>query len=183
MAPSAALVADNPIGSISRHLACAEIAAGNERTASLLELPGLSAWVYSVPVRRIILAGTGPEGGDGIANLPQVVAEGQQATPAEPRLFLFFDRTESSQRAGRAFITRQRRRTTERDQDSTEQTVAAQLEAIVRWGGSPTADAAVRLQHISQPVLVVNGKSDVMVPTINSLALFQQLPNARLSLP
>ncbi len=64
---------------------------------------------------RIILAGTGPEGGEGTANLPQVVAEGQQATPAEPRLFLFFDRTESSQRAGRAFITRQRRRTTERD--------------------------------------------------------------------
>jgi pimeloyl-ACP methyl ester carboxylesterase len=70
----------------------------------------------------------------------------------------------------------------QRDQGSTEQTVAAQLEAIVRWGGSPTADAAVRLQRISQPVLVVNGKSDVMVPTINSFALFQQLPNARLSL-
>lgn len=133
-------------------------------------------------VRRIILAGTGPEGGEGIEYLPQIVAEGQQATPAEPRLFLFFDRTDSSQRAGRAFITRQQRRTSERDPDSSEQTVAAQLEAIVRWGASPTAEAAVRLQHISQPVLVVNGKSDVMVPTINSYALFQQLPNARLSL-
>jgi pimeloyl-ACP methyl ester carboxylesterase len=30
-------------------------------------------------VRRIILAGTGPEGGGGIANLPRVVAEGQCA--------------------------------------------------------------------------------------------------------
>ena len=29
-------------------------------------------------VRRIILAGTGPEGGDGIANLPQVVAKGSR---------------------------------------------------------------------------------------------------------
>ena len=133
-------------------------------------------------VRRIILAGTGPEGGEGIEYLPQIVAEGQQATPTEPRLFLFFDRTDSSQRAGRAFITRQQRRTSERDPDSSEQTVAAQLEAIVRWGASPTAEAALRLQHISQPVLVVNGKSDVMVPTINSYALFQQLPNARLSL-
>lgn len=38
---------------------------------------------------------------------------------------------------------------------------------------------STRLQHISHPVLVVNGKSDVMGPTINSYALFQQLPNAR----
>jgi hypothetical protein len=47
--------------------------------------------------------------------LLQIVAEGQQATPAEPRLCLFVDRTDSSQRAGRAFITRQQRRTSERE--------------------------------------------------------------------
>src|SRR5687768_7884810 len=46
-----------PMRSISRHLACAEIAAGNERTASLLELPGLSAWVYSVPVGSVTAGG------------------------------------------------------------------------------------------------------------------------------
>src|SRR3954454_7460050 len=44
---------------------------------------------YPELVHRIILAGTGPEGGEGIANLPQVVTEGQRATPEEPRLFLF----------------------------------------------------------------------------------------------
>src|SRR5688572_17115695 len=49
---------DNPTGSSSRQLVCAEIAAGNERTASLLELPGLAAWVHSVP------AGPGDAGGD-----------------------------------------------------------------------------------------------------------------------
>jgi pimeloyl-ACP methyl ester carboxylesterase len=31
-------------------------------------------------------------------------------------------------------------------------------------------------------VLVVNGKTDVMVPTINSVALFQGLPSAKLVL-
>jgi fermentation-respiration switch protein FrsA (DUF1100 family) len=36
--------------------------------------------------------------------------------------------------------------------------------------------------QIAQPVLVVNGKNNMMVPTINSYALFQQLPNARLTL-
>ena len=47
---------DHPIG-ISRHLVCAEIAAGNERTASLLELPGLAAWVHSVPVGHVDAGG------------------------------------------------------------------------------------------------------------------------------
>jgi pimeloyl-ACP methyl ester carboxylesterase len=35
---------------------------------------------------------------------------------------------------------------------------------------------------IARPVLVVNGKNDVLVPTINSYTLFQQLPDARLLL-
>lgn len=137
---------------------------------------------YPHLVRRMILAGTGPEGGEGIEHLGQVVVEGQKASPAEPRLFLFFERTESSQRAGHAFIERQARRTRDRDPDSTEQTIAAQLDAIVGWGARPSADAAARLENITQPVLVVNGKRDVMVPTINSYALFQQLPNASLIL-
>jgi pimeloyl-ACP methyl ester carboxylesterase len=35
---------------------------------------------------------------------------------------------------------------------------------------------------VTQPVLIVNGKTDVMVPTLNSYTLFQQLPDARLVL-
>ena len=133
-------------------------------------------------VRRMILAGTGPEGGEGIVNLPRVIAEGQQATPAEPRLYLFFDRTPSSQAAGQAFIGRQGQRTVDRDPESSNETVAAQLAAIVRWGGLPSDAAASRLERIPHPVLVVNGKTDVMVPTINSVALFNGLPNAKLVL-
>jgi pimeloyl-ACP methyl ester carboxylesterase len=133
-------------------------------------------------VRRIILAGTGPEGGEGIQNLGAVVARALQVSPAEPRLYLFFDESETSQRAGRAFIQRQARRTVDRDRESTEETVGAQLSAIVRWGGSPSAESVTRLRSIRQPVLVVNGKNDVMIPTINSYVLFQQLPDARLLL-
>ena len=44
--------------SIARRLECAETWAGNERTAGLVELPGLVAWVHSVP------AGPGEAGGD-----------------------------------------------------------------------------------------------------------------------
>jgi phosphoserine phosphatase RsbU/P len=49
---------ENPMQSMPRHLACAETWAGNKRTASLVELPGLTAWVHSVP------AGPGHAGGD-----------------------------------------------------------------------------------------------------------------------
>ena len=133
-------------------------------------------------VRRMILAGTGPEGGVGIANLGQVVAQARQTSPDEPRLFLFFDRTESSQRAGRAFIERQARRTADRVPDSTPQAVRAQLSAIVGWGSSTGRENGARLRYITQPVLIVNGKNDVMVPTINSYDLFEQLRDARLIL-
>jgi pimeloyl-ACP methyl ester carboxylesterase len=133
-------------------------------------------------VRRVILAGTGPEGGEGIRDLGRVLAQAQQASPVEPRLYLFFSETQSSQRAGRAFIERQARRTRDRDPDSSEQTVNTQFKAIVDWGDSPGPQAATRLQRIAQPVLVVNGKTDVMVPASNSYALFQALPNATLLL-
>ncbi len=133
-------------------------------------------------VRRVILAGTGPEGGEGIRDMGGVVARGRQASPAEPRLFLFFEQTESSQRAGRAFIERQARRTADRDPDSSEQTFTAQLRAIADWGAPPGPEPLVRPRDVAQPVLVVNGRNDLMVPTINSYALFQQLPDAKLVL-
>ena len=49
---------ENRARSIPRHLACAEIWAGNDTAASLVELPGLTAWVHSVP------AGPDRAGGD-----------------------------------------------------------------------------------------------------------------------
>jgi sigma-B regulation protein RsbU (phosphoserine phosphatase) len=44
--------------SMPRRLQCAETWSGSERTASLIELPGLIGWVYSAP------AGPGDAGGD-----------------------------------------------------------------------------------------------------------------------
>jgi pimeloyl-ACP methyl ester carboxylesterase len=133
-------------------------------------------------VRRVILAGTGPEGGEGIRNLPQVLQQAQKNSPNELRLFLFFEQTDTSQGAGRAFIKRQAQRTADRDPESSAQTVGAQATAIVAWGSNGNSRSTRRLQRISQPVLVVNGKNDIMVPTINSYALFQELPDARLTL-
>ena len=98
------------------------------------------------------------------------------------RRYLFFEQTDTSQDAGRAFLKRQAQRTTDRDPESSQQTVGAQFTAIVAWGTDGDPRSVRRLQQITQPVLVVNGKNDIMVPTINSYTLFQRLPNARLSL-
>jgi len=177
----------NTVHAMAQHALAFVAALGLKRVDLLgFSLGGFIAQVIAAHrpelVRRMILAGTGPEGGVGIANLGQVVAQARQTSPAEPRLFLFFDRTESSQRAGRAFIERQARRTADRVRDITAQAVSAQLSAFVAWGSSSGRVNGPRLRYFAQPVLIVNGKNDVMVPTVNSYDLFQQLNDARLIL-
>jgi pimeloyl-ACP methyl ester carboxylesterase len=54
----------------------------------------------------------------------------------------------------------------------------AQLKAIHRWGQQKPADLA----SIDQPVLVMNGESDKMVPTKNTVDLDRRLPNSQLVL-
>lgn len=75
-------------------------------------------------VRKMILAGTGPAGGEGI----------------------------------------------------TVSAYVAQLQALSAWGKKAPAD----LSRIRQPVLVVNGDNDRMVPTINTHDLARRLPNSQL---
>jgi pimeloyl-ACP methyl ester carboxylesterase len=52
----------------------------------------------------------------------------------------------------------------------------AQLTAIHRWGQQTPADLA----SIHQPVLLMNGDSDKMVPTTNTVDLHRRLPNSQL---
>ena len=60
------------------------------------------------------------------------------------------------------------------------QTTQAQLAAITQWGKGDGAKKP--LSAIDHPVLVANGDNDIMVPTINSVALFRALPKAELSI-
>ena len=96
-------------------------------------------------------------------------------------LYLFFSPSEESQAAGRAFWER---RHTRADQDipSSMEAMHAQAAADWRWGAVPKTDRYGQLKEIKQPVLVVNGHDDIMVPSINSFILEQHLPNATLIL-
>jgi len=132
-------------------------------------------------IRHVILAGTGPQGGEGMDHMPPKVVE--HATREKPILedflYLFFSQSETSQAAGRAFWER---RHTRLDQDvpSSVAAMGAQGNAIAAWGIVPQLDRYASLRRIKHPVLVVNGADDIMVPTINSFILQQRIPNATL---
>jgi pimeloyl-ACP methyl ester carboxylesterase len=135
-------------------------------------------------VRRLILAGTGPAGGEGISDVEAVLTGAMQKGAAQgrhPKSFLFFSPTSSSQRAGQEFLTRLAARKQDLDTAASNETIQAQVKAIAVWG-SPSSAKEVDLGAIRQPALVVNGNHDIMVPTSNSIVLFEKLGNAQLSL-
>jgi pimeloyl-ACP methyl ester carboxylesterase len=57
----------------------------------------------------------------------------------------------------------------------------AQIKAIGKWG-PPRAGAFEYLRAITQPTLVINGSNDVIIYTVNSFILQQNLPNVQLIL-
>jgi pimeloyl-ACP methyl ester carboxylesterase len=132
-------------------------------------------------VRKLILAGTGPAGGEGIDKVTRVTyldtARGL-LTRQDPKQFLFFTRTPNGRRAGKAFLARLQERTSDRDQAISVGSFRAQLKAIHRWGQQKPADLA----RIHQPVLAMNGDSDKMVPSNNTVDLDRRLPNSQLVL-
>jgi pimeloyl-ACP methyl ester carboxylesterase len=151
-------------------------------------LGGLVAQALTVAepglVRRLVLVGTGPRGGDGMATLTpeaQAVFGATYANPDELWLGVFFTPTETSQVAGRAFLKRFRLRQQGRDPEVSDKVAPAQIEAIGKWG-APRAGAFDYLRNITQPTLVINGSNDVIIYTVNSFILQQNLPNAQLIL-
>jgi pimeloyl-ACP methyl ester carboxylesterase len=132
-------------------------------------------------VRRIILAGTAPAGGEGIINVGAVLQDAIAKAGAEnkhPKHLLFFRPSKNSQKAADAFLSRLSERKQDRDAAVTNEAIHAQVVAITKWGMAPASS----LCSIRQPVLVVNGDNDIMVPTINSVELARNLPNAELSI-
>jgi pimeloyl-ACP methyl ester carboxylesterase len=135
-------------------------------------------------VRRLVLVGTGPRGGEGMAELAPEVAP-LFGTAYDPQdlmwLPIFFSPSETSQAAGQSFLDRIRARTEDRDVAVSQATVTAHLAAAHEWGAAAPASFDY-LKAIRHPTLVVNGSSDIVVATVNSYILQQNLPNADLIL-
>jgi uncharacterized protein (DUF427 family)/pimeloyl-ACP methyl ester carboxylesterase len=135
-------------------------------------------------VRRLVLVGTGPRSGEGMAGLTPEAAEIFGATYAHPDdlwLRVFFTPSEASQAAGRGYLKRFRLRTEGRDPEVSDKVAPAQIEALGKWGSSRQAPYEY-LGALSQPTLVVNGDADVIIYSVNSFILQQNIPNAQLIL-
>src|SRR3984893_6915177 len=136
------------------------------------------------PVRRLVLVGTGPRSGEGMATLTPEAQEIFGATYDKPDhlwLRVHFTRSEKSQAAGREFLKRFRLRAENRDPEVNEKVAPAQIEAISKWG-APQEKPFEYLKSIRHPTLVINGSNDAIIYTVNSFILQQNLPNAQLIL-
>jgi pimeloyl-ACP methyl ester carboxylesterase len=134
-------------------------------------------------VRRLVLAGTGPQGGKDMhvyrGELLEAAIRDEQGP--EDVLTLFFERTEGSKELGGQYIARIFSRTEDRDAVPDLAARDAQLTAIFTWGIADETRLPT-LAGITQPTLVANGDNDLMVPTENTHLLARHLPNAKLSI-
>jgi pimeloyl-ACP methyl ester carboxylesterase len=137
-------------------------------------------------VGELILAGTGPRGGEGMATFAPGTAyfffEKKYDKPNDLWLDVLFAPSEASQRHGRSFLERMQTRVTDRDLPANEKVGPAQLAAVGKWGTVPEIGRYSDLKKITQRALVVNGSNDIVLPTVNSFILQQHLPNAQLLL-
>jgi pimeloyl-ACP methyl ester carboxylesterase len=133
-------------------------------------------------VRRLVLVGTGPRSGE---RMDTGTPEGKQIlgatyeNPDDLWLRVHFTPSQVSQAAGHGFLMRFRLRTKDRDPEVTGKAALAQRAAIAEWGAK-REHAWDYLKEIKQPTLVVNGSDDVIIDTINSYILQQNLPNSQL---
>jgi pimeloyl-ACP methyl ester carboxylesterase len=127
--------------------------------------------------RKIILAGTGPRGGEGVSAVVGLTYKDifkGLFTFRDPKFYLFFTQNKVGKVAARDFLKRLKERTENRDTKVKLPVLKAQLKAIETWGHETPADLSV----FKHPVLVVNGDNDRMVPTPNSYDLAKRFPNA-----
>ena len=141
---------------------------------AVLERPSL--------VRKLLLVGTAPEGGDDIMHLekPELsrilqdpTLKGYQVRRA------FFTPSESSQAAGQAFASRLMLRAEDREPLSGPKVAQAQIAAFRAWE-RVDGERFAKLRRITQPSLVVDGVIDNMIPVGNPHALAEHLPRAML---
>ena len=130
-------------------------------------------------VRKLILTGTGPAGGEGIARVGAIswplIIKGL-LTFRDPKTYLFFTGTPNGRASARDFLARLSERKTGRDKGPSPRAFLRQLAAIQAWGRQAPQD----LGRIKIPVLVANGDKDIMVPTANSADLASRIQGAEL---
>lgn len=130
-------------------------------------------------VRRLVLTGTGPRGGQDIDKVVGVTYRDvlrATLTRSDPKELLFFHRDPTGKAAGKAFVHRLEERTSDRDEPISTTALRTQLTAIRRYGRSVPSD----LSGVTQPTLIANGDHDRMVPSALSADLHRRIAGSEL---
>ncbi len=137
-------------------------------------------WRHPDLVRKLMLLGTGPRGGDPEME-PRVLSTAPRPVPVfEDFLYLFFGRSAQAEQAARDFWARRHQRA-DQDPPSSPEVAQAQIEANMLYLPRLSEDDPFAyLRGILQPTFILNGVNDVMVPTVNSFYMARNLPNAQL---
>ncbi|KAJ4292770.1 hypothetical protein N0V90_009433 [Kalmusia sp. IMI 367209] len=141
-------------------------------------------------VRRLVLAGTMTSVGEGTVRAPDIGPFNliRTAVTKEEQLqgFLtsFFGPSERSQAAGRASFGRiYAARKDRTDYVSVEDAARQGLTYANFQDPEKKADGSYeRFHELTMPVLIANGNEDVLLPTPNSILMFQKLQNANAQL-
>ena len=133
---------------------------------------------YPDLLRRIILLGTGPRGGERMAFDDLSVDDLDD--PSALLMRAFFTQSEAGQASGRAYLERLKSRSTDRDTAVSKQSALAELAAIREWGVIPASDRFAMLSKIRHSTFIAHGNKDVVVIPINAFLLVEHLPNAQL---
>jgi pimeloyl-ACP methyl ester carboxylesterase len=178
---------------------CADTVAGIARQmitfTEALQLPQIDLFGYSVGgfvaqeialirpmlVRKLILAGTGPQGAPGMHGWRQDIedhARDPQFT-AENLLYIFFAHTPTSQAKGMEYLGRFQQRAEDRDPLTNLALRDAQYDAVVDWG-IPDHSKLQRLTGIKSPTLILQGDNDLMIWTKQSHLMAGLIPDAQI---
>jgi Predicted hydrolases or acyltransferases (alpha/beta hydrolase superfamily) len=134
-------------------------------------------------IRKMLLVGTAPEGGEDIMHLEKpelrTILEDPSLAGYQVLVKLFFTPSAASQAAGQAFASRLAARTDDREPVSGPKVAQAQIAAFRAWE-RVDGERFAKLRRITHPCLVVNGVLDLMIPVRNSYMLAEHLPNAML---
>jgi pimeloyl-ACP methyl ester carboxylesterase len=132
-------------------------------------------------VRKAILAGTGPRGGEGVSAVVGLTYKDifkGLFTFRDPKFYLFFTQNKVGKAAAKNFLSRLKERKVNRDKKVKLSVLKAQLKAIKTWGHDQPADLSV----FKLPVFIANGDADRMVPTPNSYDMAKRFPNAQIKI-
>jgi len=131
-------------------------------------------------VRRLVLVGTRPRGGQNMATLTRSGTDLRRPAyrvPEELWLKVHFTGSEASQAAGREFHQAFLRRTENRDPAVNEKVAPAQIEAHRQVGRARRKILYQYLETILQPALVVKRDDDLIIYSIIPGFCSSNIPN------